>query len=64
MFTRAILYYHTLQGFGFIIQHMKAISFYVHIDLTKCPVMFDLIGAQAADITKCQSLNKEYYSFF
>jgi hypothetical protein len=50
-----IRYYHPTQ---------KALCFYVHIDLTKCPVMFDWIDAQAADGTKCQSLNQEYYSFF
>jgi hypothetical protein len=64
MFTRAILYYHTWQGFGLINQHKKALSFYVPIDRTKCPVMFDWIDAQAADGMECQSLNQEYYSFF
>jgi hypothetical protein len=45
MFTRAIIYYQMLQEFGFIIEHKKALSFYVHIDLTKCPVMFDWTDA-------------------
>jgi hypothetical protein len=52
MFTRAILYYHTLQGFRVISQHRKALFFFVHIDLTKCCVMFEWIDAPAADGTK------------
>jgi hypothetical protein len=64
MFTRAILYYHMLQGFGFISQNKKAHFFHVHIDLTKCRVMFDWIDAPAADGAKCHSLNQEYYSYF
>ena len=64
MFTRASLYYYMLQGFGFISQHKKALSFYVPFGLTKCPVIFDWIDAQTADGRKCQSLNQEYYSFF
>jgi hypothetical protein len=64
MFTHAILYYRTLQGFGFISQHKKALFFHVHIDMTKCPVIFVWIDAQAADGTKCQSLNQDYYSFY